>query len=83
MVINMRSWPVLWFLNYVLMYSGKEPSDVGNQMTKVSLDDGTRVLLPGVSSVPTPFALQVIHPAVGHSRLKAIEADDVALLYLS
>lgn len=42
------------------MRSGKEPSDAGSQMTKVSLDDGTKVLLPGVPSVPTPFALQVI-----------------------
>eukprot|EP00752_Nemacystus_decipiens_P011328 g10066.t1 len=47
-----------FIMRYTLSY-GKEPSDAGSQMTKVSLDDGTRVLLPAVPSVPTPFALQI------------------------
>lgn len=40
--------------------SGKEASDDAGQMTKVSLEDGTNVLLPSMPPIPTPFALQVI-----------------------
>ncbi|CAM9454595.1 unnamed protein product, partial [Pylaiella littoralis] len=45
-------------MRYTLSYA-KEPSDETGRATKVSLDDGTSVLLANILPSPTPFALQI------------------------